>query len=699
MNQGTFSLSFFYSNHNRGPTFDVKNEDYPLSTFLRNVYFHDKYTMEKLRAYFLDSKNTNTIAITVLFIGALIFYWPTSTLFPVHVHAWTQSDRLAIALCFLQNGFDFFHPCNFNLITRHGITAVDFPINEYIIACISYIFKWDIVTVFRTYMLLWGLIGLFFVYRFFGLLTRDKLKGLAMMLFTYFAPFYAYYLNGFLPSIPSFSLLFIGLYYILSQWHQPSTTKYLKGIIFLTLAALIRLPFVIPLFALLCLLVALIIKKREHIKQLYFPILGLVIVALYWLYNQNLSETYGSIFLDKFLSIDSMDYLSTTLGKIRLRWGGEYFSPYHYLLIAGSIWILIWKTVNPFHPTAIQRNILYFNSFYLLGCLLFFKLMGQQFVDHDYYFIDTFFPVILLFFGLGISFIAIKKDYQNVAMALFVIFTINMGYNTKVKLNERYRTQNKDRAKIAYRAFKDARLLMDELEISNDKTVLAIDAVTTNTPFILMNRSGVAVLSTDSVSIKEGLEYGLDYVTMIDTFLFSDVYMNYPSIIKKLDLVGQTSRIRFYQPTKDPKSIQFFQHLYHFSELNFNGSFDSIPNGYSNLSPTLSQEMELNSSIEYGLTYSQIIKSEGPLPIDVVVDADIWMPDTNSTATLVVSYGSELYEPFYIQNEIDTTGVWEHIQFRTQLPLNHPEEELKVYFWNADRTYMKYDNFKLLIAK
>ena len=35
---------------------------------------------------------------------------------------------------------------------------------------------------------------------------------------------------------------------------------------------------------------------------------------------------------------------------------------------------------------------------------------------NDYYFIDTFFPVILLFFGLGISFISIKKDYQKFSL-------------------------------------------------------------------------------------------------------------------------------------------------------------------------------------------------------------------------------------------------------------------------------------------
>src|SRR5690606_30913848 len=129
----------------------------------------------------------------------------TMKLFPAYIHAWTQSDRLAIAGCFQLNGFDFFHPCNYNLITKEGVTAVDFPIHEYIVALISYCFSLDLVVTFRFYTLLYGLVGLYFVYRFFKLITGSYLKGIALLLFVLTAPFYSYYLNGFLPSVPSFS--------------------------------------------------------------------------------------------------------------------------------------------------------------------------------------------------------------------------------------------------------------------------------------------------------------------------------------------------------------------------------------------------------------------------------------------------------------------------------------------------------------
>ena len=70
------------------------------------------------------------IALGVFFFRENIF------LFPSFIHAWTQSDRYSLALGFLNNGFDFFHPQTFNLITVDGITRVDFPIHEYLVAII-----------------------------------------------------------------------------------------------------------------------------------------------------------------------------------------------------------------------------------------------------------------------------------------------------------------------------------------------------------------------------------------------------------------------------------------------------------------------------------------------------------------------------------------------------------------------------------
>lgn len=107
----------------------------------------------------------------------------------------------------------------------------------------------------------------------------------------------------------------------------------------------------------------------------------------------------------------------------------------------------------------------------------------------------------------------------------------------------------------------------------------------------------------------------------------------------------------------------------------------------------------MNKNTEYGLTYSQqITTNTSHFSTDVVVDVDVLLPDSSTTTTLVIAVDNQFYQPYYIENEVDTIGVWNHLHLRTQLPLNI-SGELKVYFWNPDRKTIDYDNFRLLIAQ
>ena len=83
-----------------------------------------------------SNNKTIPVLVVVLLVLSCWFYHSTITLFPSFIHAWTQSERYALSLGFLNNGMDFFHPCTYNLQTIGGITRVDFPINEYIVALI-----------------------------------------------------------------------------------------------------------------------------------------------------------------------------------------------------------------------------------------------------------------------------------------------------------------------------------------------------------------------------------------------------------------------------------------------------------------------------------------------------------------------------------------------------------------------------------
>src|SRR5437588_11240732 len=65
-------------------------------------------------------------------------------------------------------------------------------------------------------------------------------------------PVFAYYLDGFLPSIPSFANVMIGYYFFFRYKKENALRYFFLSIFFLTIAALARMPFVIFLFAVCC---------------------------------------------------------------------------------------------------------------------------------------------------------------------------------------------------------------------------------------------------------------------------------------------------------------------------------------------------------------------------------------------------------------------------------------------------------------
>ncbi len=648
---------------------------------------------------FEDNRKTNGLVLTTLAVIAFYFYYSLMDVFPAHVHAWTQSDRLAIAQCFIQNGFDLFHPCNFNLITTNGITAVDFPIYEYLVAIISKTFNLDIVIVFRSLILIYGLIGCYFIFLFARLLSTSNFKAYILLIFTITAPFFSYYLNGFLPSIPAFSNLFIGIYFLTLFFKNGKYNNYLISISFISLSALVRLPYSIALIALLALIVIRQIRhKKFNFKILLPPILGIILVGAYFFYNQYLSHTYGNIFLSSFLNIDSLDTLNSVLAKMNERWLFEYFSPYHYGLLLLLLGFSIYQITKKIKDSRLISIFLFFSGIYSIGSILFFVVMGKQFVDHDYYFMDSFFPIFIILAALGISYLQIPKKHYSLATAILIIFGGGMIAEAKSSLKQRYIEDIHNRSIVLYNAYVNSDSLLTANKVGKDDKILVIDAYSTNAAFLLMKRSGLAIMNTDSLKIKEALKFDFDYVTMMDTFLFSDVIRYYPNLMYQLDFVARDKNIRLYKRSENLNTNHFFNELYASEYLNFGIDSGKVYQNFSNYSNNQNGHLELNPSIEFGLTYEKSIENnQNDWAIDAVVQADYYLSDSNSTATLVFTYG-DVYQSYYIQNHIDSIAHWQTLQFRIKLPYKE-KENLKIYLWNSDRTNMWYDNFRVIVAK
>ncbi len=251
----------------------------------------------------IKSQGIKIFFLSVVLISLSVFFFRDSiSLFPSFIHAWTQSDRYAIALGFLNNGLDFFHPQTFNLVTTDAITRVDFPIHEYLIGIIMKLTGNHEPVVFRIYILTYGLIGLGFLFRLSALFNKSFFKNLFVVLFLFLCPVFLYYADGFLPSIPSLSNLFIGYFFYFRSKKQDSSKDLRSAILFLTLAALARLPFFIFLFAVFGQECLGYLRNRKIMKGEVVAFgISFLIFASYQLYNSYLGKKYGSQFLTYFL--------------------------------------------------------------------------------------------------------------------------------------------------------------------------------------------------------------------------------------------------------------------------------------------------------------------------------------------------------------------------------------------------------------
>lgn len=323
--------------------------------------------------------------------------------FPSHIHAWAQSDRYALSLGFLDNGLNFFKPQTFiynhqfpdkwEVPSEETVTAVDFPIHDYIPALLMKILGSKSPWVFRIYILLYSFLGLLFLFKLSYAVTKCRIKSVFVVVFAATSPVYAYYQGGFLPTIPSLSNAIIAMCFYYRYLNESKNKDFWISILVFTLAALSRTTFAIPIVAVFSVEFIRLLRKETNLVTKILPIFISILALLsYWLYNVYLREKYGSIFLNHILPPRSIGEAKEIVNDIFVNWFFQYFSIPHYLIFVVSLLFSVYFIA--LRKCSITKAEAYYTLLgltYLFGCVLFAILMFRQFPVHDYYFLDSFF--------------------------------------------------------------------------------------------------------------------------------------------------------------------------------------------------------------------------------------------------------------------------------------------------------------------
>ncbi|MES2591327.1 MAG: glycosyltransferase family 39 protein [Bacteroidota bacterium] len=655
-----------------------------------------------------------TLTLSVL---SILLYHSTITLFPAFTHSWTQSERYALALGFLHNGFDLFHPSTFNLQSIDGITRVDFPINEYIVAIIMKLISSTSPAIFRIYTLSLSITGLIFLYLLTKKITSSEIKSWLVVLFVFLSPVYVYYQAGFIPSVPAIAFIFIAYYFFFSYKDTNKNKHFYLSVTFFLLAALIRIPFLIFLFSALLHQAWLIIK---HKKIKWFEISAFIVAfslfAAYYRYNVHLGRMYGNMFLDSFLPARNIKEFKDILLNMYTYWKFQYFTKAHYYLLFAALLYSLYTFIR--HRGIPEKDKKYWFHLFIMGsgATLYFLLMMCQFYDHDYYFLDSLFIPIVFLFICSINNIKLESKAKKVFWSICLLIAVLYFFKGTVKVQkERYTTYEWDRVEASRQNFTGIDKYMDSIGISKDAKILVIESYSTNIPLILMNRKGYTVYQTNRDDAFMPLfKYDWDYVAIQDVFLVSDVLNYYPILNSLLEKVAGNGKISFYKKSAVIKSKTLknflsispentvYSSIVKFDTAQHDEHIKTADNTSEEKSYSTPKAGALNETVEYGTSLYFKAKELKQKNLKILVTAYIFCdkPITDLQCVASVSNSNEAlyYQSFDLNKQIKQIGKWQKMELQFVLPpFKNAEDELKIYLWNKNKEIIYYDNLEFII--
>ncbi|MCD6018612.1 MAG: hypothetical protein K0S53_1733 [Bacteroidetes bacterium] len=662
------------------------------------------------------------IILFILVIIGFFFHFKTLNDFPQYKHSWAQNDRYALALGFINNGGDFFHPetfvynkqfpDDFRKVKDNTITSVDFPVHDYAVSVIMRIFNTTEPWCFRLYILLYSMVGLYFLYKLTALFTDSLFKSVAVVLFAASSPVLLYYQNGFLPTIPSLANCMIALFFLFRYYRDKHRRDYFFAFLFLTLAVLARLPFAILLVAIASMEMLLFLKNKRTDPYKWLTIfISIGIIGGYYLYNNHLRAQYGSIFLNHILPAttvtDLVDYFLTSTE----RWGYVYFSPIHYILfLVACVYFIIHLIFKKSHLSGLTKKLLMLSAVLLFGCVLYYLLMTFQYLSHDYYFLDTFYlPIICLFLFFVIQVpspinkkLTLVMRYTSV-LIFIPVFIYSFGSLKSHQLtftNERTTAEN----------FNDAGSFLDSLKIPESAKILVMGPDGPNNPFVFMKRKGYAAIFAYDERIVEALKWPFDYVVLENSKLINAIYPSYPDICKQLSKVATNGKITvFVRGSKNDRVDldDFFSLTLMDIKLRKQLVLDSVREGFLGIESASNPFSDKKSGIvradmDYGLSFKSnnvfcLNDGASVLKIKSHFGSDAPLNE----CLICVSIDCKGKNILFLANDLKNlikTGTWDEQEVLFNLPrIEEKEFEFSVFIWNKGKNTLYYEDFGFFI--
>ncbi len=665
------------------------------------------------------------LPIVVLLAVSFYLYPEWINLPPSYVHQWAQADWYAMAMCYAKEDIVFSLPRTYALNTNfvnpshwgQGITRADFPIHAYISGIIMYYTNTFEPYIFRTYTLIYSLIGMIFLFRLIYDTSKSQIWALCAMLVVFTSPVYAYYQVGFQPVVPSFANFVIALYFFYTHFKQKKESLFYLAVIFITLSALSRPSFAVYWVAFL-LFVLWNSYKVKSFKLYHYGafLLSFALQLGSYLYNVGLKKEYGAMFIDYPLPASTITTYFNDMYMAMGAWRFDYLSHSQYVVMLIVVAITISLIASKGKLSSESKMALILLAICFLGAFSFTVLMSTQFPDHDYYSIDVLMPVLVVIF-LAFSEI-ISSEQENSTPFAFGILATCFMFNIsdcKAVLDSRSSKDGKNEYEAVRAQYKDSGKFLDQLRVPKDAKLLVLNSFTFNIPMLEMGRKGYPIIYTAPDSVKKALNYAYEYA-VIRTNDVAHMLTVCPSMITKLEKIGSNNLITVYKNRRNlAGNILSF---YGVDEGNVlladTSSFDILPKKakWEILPERISKRVSFSSpkslfvdSLDFigpMVTFENTKPLLGKRYLNVILRMKTLYPKTNKSIRLAyeVYYKSgKTFESEEILREEIKGSKWQNASCSIKLQLTNTQNIKKVilFLWNSSKISYSADDIETYV--
>lgn len=200
-------------------------------------------------------------------------------------HVWRQTQTQTVIDNFCKQDFSIFNPRVNNLAYPDGIMRTEFPLYQWMIACVVKITGCQALPVARVFTFVTGVFSMLGFYLLANAIFRNKVAAALGAGAFFFSPVLYYYTVNPLPDNLALCFAIYALYFFVAWFNSGKRTHLFIYAVFLSLATLTKLPFV--LFGTPFLI--LVLKKKLPLSQIFAFIL---ILAPSWVWYASVIDTW-----------------------------------------------------------------------------------------------------------------------------------------------------------------------------------------------------------------------------------------------------------------------------------------------------------------------------------------------------------------------------------------------------------------------